>query len=106
MLASQIKLSFYKQLNLIDIKFNYKNIFEKISSNSNSYNYECFSTALRLLKTKKFSGMINGPISKKHFLKGKYLGITEFLGQKTMIDGLNILDQIVICPATLFHHAR
>ena len=70
-------------LNVIDVKFIYKNIFEKISSNSNSYNYECFSTALKLLKTKKFSGIINGPISKKHFLKGKYLGITEFLGQKT-----------------------
>ena len=36
-----------------------------------------------LLKSKKFSGLINGPISKKHFLKGKYLGITEFLAQKT-----------------------
>ena len=36
-----------------------------------------------LLKSKKFSGLINGPISKKHFLKGKYLGITEFLAKKT-----------------------
>ena len=71
------------KLNLIDIKFDYKNIFENISSNSNSYNYKCFATALKLLKTKKFSGLINGPISKKHFLKGKYLGITEFLAEKT-----------------------
>ena len=57
------------KLNIIDIKFIYKNIFEKISSNSYSYNHECFSTALNLLKSKKFSGLINGPISKKHFLK-------------------------------------
>ena len=71
------------KLNIIDIKFIYKNIFEKISSKSYSYNHECFSTALKLLKSKKFSGLINGPISKKHFLKGKYLGITEFLAQKT-----------------------
>ncbi len=71
------------KLNLIDIKFSYKKIFENITSSSNSYNYECFATALKLLKTKKFSGLINGPISKKHFLKGKYLGITEFLAQKT-----------------------
>ena len=27
--------------------------------------------------------MINGPISKKTFLKGKYKGITEFLAKKT-----------------------
>ena len=27
--------------------------------------------------------MINGPVSKKTFLKGKYLGITEFLASKT-----------------------
>ena len=27
--------------------------------------------------------MINGPISKKHFLKGKNLGITEYLAEKT-----------------------
>ena len=28
--------------------------------------------------------MINGPISKKHFLKGKFLGITEYLAKKTI----------------------
>ena len=28
-------------------------------------------------------GMINGPISKVHFLNKKYLGITEYLFKKT-----------------------
>ena len=31
----------------------------------------------------KFSKFINGPISKKYFLKGKTLGITEYLAKKT-----------------------
>ena len=57
------------KLNLIDIKFNYKNIFEKISSNSNSYNYECFSTALKLLKSKKFSGLNQWTNIKETFFK-------------------------------------
>ena len=38
---------------------------------------------MRLLKKKGCSGLINGPISKKSFLKGKYNGITEYLAKKT-----------------------
>ena len=32
---------------------------------------------------KKGIALINGPVSKKNFLKKKYLGITEFLSKKT-----------------------
>ena len=39
--------------------------------------------ALNLLKKKIFLGLINGPISKKHFLKRNFLGITEYLAKKT-----------------------
>ena len=39
--------------------------------------------ALKVMKKIKCSGLINGPISKKTFLKGKYNGITEFLAKKT-----------------------
>ena len=60
----------YKKLNLINIEFKYEKIFETISSNSSSYIYKCFELAIELMKTKKFSGLINGPISKKHYLKG------------------------------------
>ena len=70
-------------LNLINIEFKYKNIFKNISTGSYFYNNKCFELAIRLMKTKKFCGLINGPVSKKHFLKGKFLGITEFLAQKT-----------------------
>ena len=59
-----------------------KNVFEKISNKSNYYIKNCFDIALEILKTNKFTGLINGPISKKHFLKGKTLGMTEYLAKK------------------------
>tara|TARA_B110000046_G_C13012523_1_gene407302 strand:+ start:1826 stop:2791 length:966 start_codon:yes stop_codon:yes gene_type:complete len=72
-----------KKINLIDINYHFKNTFEKISTNSNDYITECFNVALEILKKNKFSKMINGPISKKSFLQGRYLGVTEYLASKT-----------------------
>ena len=72
-----------KNINLIDVKFKFTKIFDKISEKSNSFIDESFSVALKILKKNKCSGLINGPISKKHFLKGKSLGITEYLSKKT-----------------------
>ena len=73
------------QINIIDIEFNFKKAFDKITSKSNPYIEKSFVVALELLKKYKFSGLINGPISKKHFLKGKSLGITEYLAKKTLV---------------------
>jgi len=72
-----------KKINLIDVNYHFKNTFEKISTNSNNYITECFDVALEVLKKNKYSKMINGPISKKSFLQGRYLGITEYLASKT-----------------------
>tara|TARA_B110001450_G_scaffold175312_1_gene163724 strand:- start:1072 stop:2034 length:963 start_codon:yes stop_codon:yes gene_type:complete len=72
-----------KKINIIDINFKFKKPFSQISDKSNEYIEKCFQVSLKLLKTKKFSGMINGPISKKNFLKEKFFGITEYLGSKT-----------------------
>ena len=72
----------YNKINIIDVKFNFKKTFDKISDKSNEYINECFKIALDLLKTNKYSGLVNGPISKKHFLKEKFLGITEYLADK------------------------
>ncbi len=71
------------KINLINVNFNFKNTFQKISKLSISYNYKCFELGLKLMKTKKFEGFINGPISKKYFFKNKFFGITEFLAKKT-----------------------
>ena len=72
-----------KKINLINVDFEFNKIFDKISNKSNSYINQSFDIALKILKKNKCAGLINGPVSKKNFLKGKYLGITEFLANKT-----------------------
>ena len=72
-----------KKINLINVNYNFKNCFEQISSKSNIYIESSFELALQILKKNKFSKLINGPVSKKSFLKGKTLGITEYLAKKT-----------------------
>mgnify|MGYP006086260703 FL=1 len=71
------------QINLIDVNFKFNKTFSKISDKSNSYINKSFDIALKILKEENCSGLINGPISKKYFLKGKSLGITEYLAKKT-----------------------
>jgi len=72
-----------KKINIININYNFKNSFEIISKRSNSYIIESFKVALEILKKNRLSKFINGPISKKHFLEGKSLGITEYLAKKS-----------------------
>ena len=72
-----------KKLNFINIKYNTTKAFEKISTRSNKYIEKCFNLALKILKTGLTNKFINGPVSKKYFLKDKFLGITEYLAKKT-----------------------
>jgi len=72
-----------KKINIVNVNYEFKNCFEKISSKSNDYIKESFTVALRMIRKNNFSKLINGPISKKYFLKGKTLGITEYLAGKT-----------------------
>ena len=79
-----IKYAKLNILNIINIKFNFKKIFKKIDSNSNKYIENSFFKALKIIKENKNECLlINGPVSKKSFLKKNYLGITEYLAQKT-----------------------
>ena len=72
-----------KKINLINVNYLFKKPFEKISDKSNNYISRCFFIALSILKNNKYVDLINGPISKKNFLREKFLGITEYLSQKT-----------------------
>lgn len=72
-----------KYLNIIDVKYSTKKVFDKISSKSNRYIHKCFDLALRLMSYGLTDKFINGPISKKFFLKNKFLGVTEYLAKKT-----------------------
>ena len=79
-ILSQLKK---KEINLLNVNYNPKKAFEKISSKSNVYIENCFRIALKLLKKNITNKFINGPISKKYFLKKKYLGVAEYLSKKT-----------------------
>ena len=54
-----------KKIYLINVNYNFKKAFEKISYKSRRYISNCFFEALKLLNTKQSNIIINGPISKK-----------------------------------------
>jgi len=79
------------KINLINIDYDFKKCFDKITSKSNKYIDETFKTALNFIKQNNLSKFINGPVSKKSFLKGKTLGITEYLAKKTKSNDVAML---------------
>tara|TARA_B100000795_G_scaffold187140_1_gene142289 strand:+ start:5974 stop:6939 length:966 start_codon:yes stop_codon:yes gene_type:complete len=92
------------KINIIDVNFNFNKVFDKITDLSNQYIFESFRVALKLIKTDNFVGLINGPISKKNFLKGKFLGITEYLAHETnrtnKVSMLIYNKKLSVCPIT------
>jgi len=93
-----------KKINIINVDYNFKNAFEKISKKSNKYIKKSFKIALEILKKNKFSKFINGPVSKRYFLEGKSLGITEYLAKQSKIkDEVAMLifnDKLSVSPVT------
>ena len=92
-----------KKINLINVPYNQKKAFDKISNKSNFYIKKSFDVALNILNKKITNKFINGPISKKFFLKKKYLGITEYLADKTKTKNFAMLiynKKLSVCPLT------
>tara|TARA_B100000674_G_scaffold380064_1_gene322734 strand:+ start:917 stop:1891 length:975 start_codon:yes stop_codon:yes gene_type:complete len=92
-----------KSINLINVNYSPKKAFEKISKKSNKYLSESFSIAAQLLRNGLTDKFINGPISKKHFLGKKYLGVTEYLSKKFKSDENAMLiynPKLSVCPIT------
>ncbi len=80
---SNVNNSENKKINIINVDYNFKDAFSKIIISSNKYIERCFDLSLKIIKKKKNCVLINGPISKKTFLKKKFLGITEYIGYRT-----------------------
>ena len=70
------------KINILNVDYKFKKPFEKISNKSNYYVSECFQKGFQIINNNSVAGLINGPISKKTFLKRKFQGITEFLSNK------------------------
>ena len=60
-------------INIIDVNYNFSKPFEKISTKSNSYVKKCFDVSLNIIKKGYSDKFINGPISKKTFLRKNFL---------------------------------
>ncbi len=91
------------QINLIDVNYNSKKTFEKISSKTNNYIDNCFKIAFEIIKKYKLKKFINGPINKKTFLNKNYYGITEYLSKKFKISQYAMLiynEKLAVCPLT------
>ena len=78
-----LKKKLKNKLYLINIDYKFKKAFDVISSDSKKYISKCFEIALKFLDNKISDIVINGPISKKHFLQSKYPGITEYIFDKS-----------------------
>ena len=92
-----------KTINLIDIKYNPDKAFEKISKKSNIFIKNSFDLAFQIIKKNNIHKFINGPISKKQFLKNKFLGITEYISEKFQANNTCMLiynDTLSVCPIT------
>ena len=92
-----------KKVNLINVNFYQKKPFDIITSKSNNYIKRSFDIALKILDKKITNKFINGPVSKKYFLKKKYLGITEYLAHKTKSKNYAMLifnKDLSVCPLT------
>ena len=92
-----------KTINLIDVEYNPKKAFEKISNKSSKFIENCFKLAFKVIKENNIHKFINGPISKKTFLNKKFLGITEYLSKKFLIKKTAMLiynKDLSVCPVT------
>ena len=74
-----------KKINIINVDYDQKKAFQKISSSSNKYIKDSFNLGLKIMQSGISNKLINGPISKEKFLTNKYIGITEYLAQKSKI---------------------
>ena len=78
-------------LYIIDVKFKYKKIFDKISVKSKNYIKKSFMIGINLMKEKKGLVLINGPVSKIDFLGKRYPGITEYVADKVDKKGKEVM---------------
>ena len=84
-----------KFINIIDIDYSIKD--------PESYIKKSFDVAFKIIKRGITSKLINGPISKKKFLKGKFPGITEYVANafKSKKNAMLIYNKnLSVCPIT------
>jgi len=91
------------KINLINVNYTDDSKKNIITHKSKLYIEKSFKIAINLLQKKISNKFINGPVSKKYFLKGKEFGITEYLAKKMKIKNFAMLifnNKLAVCPIT------
>ena len=91
------------KINLINVNYSQQQTFKKISYKSNNYIKRCFKIAFSIINDGISTKLINGPISKKNFLKKSFPGITEFIADKFNSKPIAMLiynKELSVCPIT------
>ena len=92
-----------RSINIININYDFKYPFKKISKKTNQYIEKSFEVGFEIMKNKFSNKFINGPISKKKFLKKKHLGITEYISKQFLVKKTAMLiynKELSVCPVT------
>ena len=93
-----------QKINLIDVNFKFKKPFDRITTKSKTYIENCIIVALDIIKKVKIKMLINGPISKTHFLQKKLPGMTEYFAKKTSSKGKEVMlifnKELAVSPLT------
>ena len=82
-IITNIDESIKKKVNIINVNYEFKKAFTKITSSSKNYIDKCFNLSLSIIENDNKIALINGPVSKKYFLKKRFPGITEYISNKT-----------------------
>ncbi len=91
-----------KAINLINVNYLTNKKRQNINL-VNRYITSSFDIALKLIKNKYSSKLINGPINKKTFLNKKFPGITEYIAHKHKVKEVAMLifnKKLSVCPLT------
>ena len=99
----KIKIIDYKKLNLIKLDNKSINLIDIPFKNSKKFITKCFQISFNLINSNITNKFINGPISKKTFLKKKYPGITEYIAEKNNSKKIAMLiynKSLSVCPIT------
>ena len=79
------------KLFILNVNYKQNKAFEKISTKSNKYIFNCFREAINLIKMNKISGIINCPVAKETLFKNRNSGITEYLGKRFTTKGQEVM---------------
>ena len=100
-----MKIELINLAQIIKKKINKRRLYVIDINNYNSKTYiqDCFSLAFKIIKQGLSNKLLNGPINKSKTLRGKHLGVTEYIAKNFKQKKFAMLiynDNLSVCPIT------